>query len=127
MTAEAAWLLAFLLIGHFLADFTRLSTASMLRSKAVGTPPGPIGAHAGVHSGLVAVAVALVAGPGLGLVALAAAVELVSHFAIDVGRGRIMRRFPPLGDPANSSFWSVLGLDQLAHALVLVGLVLLVT
>ena len=63
MTAEAAWLLAFLLIGHFLGDFTPLSTPSMLRAKAVGTPLGPIGAHAAVHAGLVAVAVALVAGP----------------------------------------------------------------
>jgi len=126
LTAEAAWLLAFLLIGHFLGDFTPLSTASMLRAKAVGAPLGPIGTHAAVHAGLVAVAVALVAGAGLGLVALAAALELVSHFAIDLGRGRLLRRFPPLGDPVNSSFWSVLGLDQLAHGLVLIGLAFLV-
>jgi len=67
LTAEAAWLLAFLLIA--------------------------------VHSGLVAVAVALVTGPVLGLVALAAALELVSHFAIDLGRGRLMRRFPTRATP----------------------------
>ncbi len=127
MTPEAAWLLAFLLIGHFLGDFTPLSTASMLHAKAVGAPPGPILAHAAVHSGLVALAVVLIAGAGLGLVALASALELVSHFAIDLGRGRLMRRFPALGDPANSSFWTILGLDQLAHGLVLIGLALLVT
>ncbi|MEJ2310823.1 MAG: DUF3307 domain-containing protein [Gemmatimonadales bacterium] len=126
MTGEAVWLLVFLLIGHFLGDFTALSTASMLRAKAVGTPLGPIAAHAAVHSGLVAVAVALVAAPGLGLIGLAAALELASHFALDLGRGRLMRRFPRWGDPAHGSFWSVLGLDQLAHGLVLVGLVLLV-
>jgi hypothetical protein len=53
LTVEAAWLL-------FLGDFTPLSTASMLRAKAAGAPLGPIGAHAAVHSGLVAIAVALV-------------------------------------------------------------------
>jgi hypothetical protein len=127
LTVEAAWLLVFLLIGHFLGDFTPLSTASMLRAKAAGAPLGPIGAHAAVHSGLVAVAVALVSSPELGLVALAAALELVSHFAIDLGRGRLMRRFPRLGDPTNNSFWSALGLDQLAHGLVLIGLAVLVT
>jgi hypothetical protein len=127
LTPEAAWLLAFLLVGHFLGDFTPLSTPSMLKAKAVGSPVGPIAAHAAVHGGLVALAATLVTGPGLAVVALAAGLELVSHFAIDVGRGRLMHRYPRLGDPASSSFWSVLGLDQLTHGLVLVGLVLLVT
>lgn len=126
MTADAAWLLALLLIGHFLGDFTPLSTARMLRAKAVGKPLGPIAAHAAVHAGLAAVGVGLVVAPSLGLIGVVAAVQLVSHFAIDLGRGRLMSRYAPLGDPANGSFWSVLGLDQLAHGFVLIGLVLLV-
>lgn len=127
MTAEAAWLLALLLIGHFLGDFTRLSTPSMLSAKAVGRPLGPILAHAAVHSGLVVLAVVLVVRPAPGLLLLAAAAELASHFAVDLARGRLMGRHPRLGDPASGAFWTLLGLDQLAHGLVLLGVVLLVT
>lgn len=132
MTGEAAGLLALLLVGHFLGDFTPLSTPVMLRAKERGRPLGPIAAHSAVHASLVALVFGLAvlvfgpaARPASELIVIAATTELVTHFAIDVGRGRLMGRFPPLGDTLRSSFWTLLGLDQLAHGLVLVGLVLL--
>ena len=125
VTAEASLLLVLLLVGHFLGDFTPLSTARMLRAKAIGRPLRPIFEHAGVHAGLVAMAVGIM-GVSLRGIVLAAAVELLTHFAIDVGRGRLMHRFPRLSDPADGAFWTTLGLDQLAHGLVLLGLVRLV-
>ena len=127
MTGEAAWLLALLLTGHFLGDFTPLSTRGMLRAKAVGAPLGPIAAHAAVHGALLAVAVAVVARPTPGLLAAVVGFEVGTHFLIDLGRGRLMRRHPRLGDPAEGAFWWTLGLDQLAHGLVLIVVAVLVT
>lgn len=127
MTGEAAGLLALLLVGHFLGDFTPLSTPGMLRAKERGHPLGPIAAHSAVHAGLVVLALGIAVGFAANLIIVAATAEFATHFAIDLGRGRLMGRFQPLRDPLSSPFWTLLGLDQLAHGLVLLGLVLLAT
>ena len=119
MTGRATLLLASLFLTHFLGDFTPLSTRRMREAKAHGKPVGPIAAHAGVHAFLLAVAVVLVFSPGIGLVAVAAGVEFVTHLAIDWGRGRAGAARPLLSDPEFQPFWTFLGLDQLAHYLVL--------
>jgi len=126
MTGVATWLLVSLFVAHFLGDFTPLSTKRMQEAKAVGKPVGPIAAHAGVHGILVGAAVTVVSWPGASLLLAAVAVEFVTHLAIDWSRGRMGGRHPELASPQAQPFWTALGLDQLLHYLVLLGITLLV-
>lgn len=126
MSVIAGILLAALLLGHFLGDFTPLATARMQEAKGAGGPAGPILEHAAIHALLTAAIVAIVARPEAGVVALAGGVQLATHFALDAGRGRLSRKFPALSDPRGQAFWTALGADQLAHALVLVWITALV-
>jgi hypothetical protein len=57
---------------------------------------------------------------------LAALVEFGAHLAIDWVRGRLGSHWPTLSDPSAQAYWTALGLDQLSHALVLVGIAALV-
>jgi hypothetical protein len=98
----------------------------MQKAKAVGKPAGPVAAHALVHAFLVGVAVTVASGAGLFVSAAATGIELVTHFGIDWGRGLLGARNPALSDPKNQLFWTVLGLDQLAHGLVLIWIAYLV-
>ena len=122
MSAGVFWLMAALLFAHFLGDFTPLATDRMQEAKANGGPLTLIAAHAAVHGALVVIAIVALARPGWALVASVAGLELASHFAIDAFRARLGRRAPVLNDPREAVFWYALGLDQLAHGLVLVGL-----
>jgi hypothetical protein len=125
MTDQAAILLIFLFLGHFLGDFTPLATARMLEAKLTGSPIGPIALHALVHSVLVGIAVAAIARPVPMLILAVVTIEFWTHLGLDWFRGRMTVRRPALGDPGQSVFWTALGLDQLAHAMVLVGIALL--
>ncbi len=126
MTSHEISLLAFLFSAHFLGDFTPLATRRMLEAKSVGKPLGPIASHAAIHGVLVGLAVALVVRPGPGLIGMAALVEFGAHLAIDWVRGRLGGHWPTLSDPADQAYWTALGLDQLAHAFVLIGIAALV-
>lgn len=120
MTGGYTALMAVLLACHCAGDFSPLSTARMLEAKRSATGHGWILAHAGVHAILVAVAVAVLAGPGLSIIAAAFVLELGTHFVIDAVRARIGVRSPRYADPDSRSFWYLFGVDQLAHGLVLV-------
>lgn len=126
MSSQAAALMAALLVAHFLGDFTPLATARMQDAKAIGTPLGPIVVHAMIHAILVAVAVALAAAPGWAMVGAAAAIEFGTHLGIDWTRGKVGAAIPELADSGDPEFWTALGLDQLAHGLVLVGIAALI-
>ncbi len=126
MSAQAVWVLAGLFLAHFLGDFTALATPAMQAAKAKGRPVGPIAAHAAVHALLVTLVVWGVVAPALPVLSVAAALELSSHFCIDWLRGFFSRRRPALADPTGGPFWVAFGLDQLAHALVLIGVAALV-
>ncbi len=121
MTAQALWLMAALLVAHYLGDFTPLATARMQEAKANGGPLLPIAAHALVHTFLVTAIVAVLVGTAGALLAAVAALEFGTHFALDAFRARLGRRVPAFKDPGRNSFWYMLGADQLAHGLVLVG------
>ena len=125
MTEQAAVLLVFLFVGHFLGDFTPLATARMLEAKLTGSPIGPIALHALVHAVLVGLAVAAIARPVPMLILAAVTVEFWTHLGLDWVKGKMSVRRPALGDPGQPIFWTALGIDQLAHALVLVGIAFL--
>lgn len=126
MTLQVVVLLSFLFVGHFLGDFTFLSTPRMQEAKRTGRPVGPIALHALVHAVLVAIAVGAIVRPQPMLLLGAVAIEFWTHLGVDWLRGRLTARHPAVGDPEENAFWTVLGLDQLAHALVLVGIAYLV-
>lgn len=126
MTGADLLLLSLLLVAHYLGDFTPLATPAMRAAKDGDGPVSGIVAHAAVHSALVLVALALSRVPWA-LVLGGAAVELVTHFGVDWGRRRLGQGRPGLRDPGRNAFWHLLGLDQLAHGLVLMGIAAWVT
>lgn len=126
MSAPGVLLLVALLIGHNLGDFTPLATASIRRAKAEGGPLHLIAVHAAVHGVLVGLAALIVVSPSASVLALAMGLELVTHFAIDATRTRLGVRVPALADMHSNPFWWALGIDQLLHGLVLVGIAFLV-
>lgn len=111
-----------LFICHLLGDYTHLSTAWMLNAKRLGKPFYPIFTHAFIHASLMLVLLALVFGfSGFKLAALFG-FQLITHFLIDVWKGRMNGWFPALQSPANKWHWVVFGLDQLLHALVIIAM-----
>lgn len=126
MTTDALTLLLALLVAHALGDFTPLATERIRQAKAAGRPLGPIAEHAAIHGLLVGLAVLIVVGPSLSILALAAGLELVTHFAIDLTRARLGIRLPVLADMRSNPFWWALGVDQLLHGMVLVWIAYLV-
>lgn len=117
MTDEL-FLILFLLLCHYLADFC-LTSPAMIRAKADGRNPWPILLHAGIHAGLVSICLLFWQTPWKTLMLLVL-LELVSHFLIDTAKGRLTARFPALADMQQKPYWMLYGLDQLLHLIVLV-------
>ena len=113
-------ILLLLFLCHFLCDYTHLSTAWMLKAKQFGKPLGPIFTHAFVHASLMLVVLSLVFGIHGWLLAFLFAFQLITHFAIDVMKGRMNGWFPPLQSPMNKWHWIVFGADQYLHTIVII-------
>lgn len=126
MSETGVLLLVALFVAHDLGDFTPLATARIRRAKAEGGPMGSIALHAGVHAVLVGLAVFAVVRPSASILGLAVGTEFATHFAIDAVRARIGVRIPALTNWNSNPFWWALGLDQLLHGLVLIGIAFLV-
>ena len=115
-----ALLLIVLLICHYLADFC-LTTPKMIQAKADGRKIWPILLHASVHALLVGLCL-LVFGVSWKLVLLLMLAELVTHFLVDLGKGRLTARFPKLANMQQKHYWMLYGFDQLLHQSVIVGI-----
>lgn len=113
-----------LFICHFLADFTPLSTPQMLNAKRLGSPLFPIFCHAAVHAWLMGIwlPVVLYIDPSIpmSLWWKMVAFQLLTHFVIDVWKGKMNRWFPFLQNQASRGHWVLFGFDQLLHAVVIV-------
>jgi hypothetical protein len=112
-------ILILLFICHWLADYTHLSTVRMLNAKRLGKPFGPIAEHALVHSLLMS----FVLLPFIGYTPLWSCLvifQFLTHFSIDVWKGRMNGWFPALQSPANKWHWIIFGFDQLLHAIVII-------
>ena len=103
---------------HWAGDFTHLSTAWMLNAKRFGKPLLPILAHAGVHTLLFFIAIFAL--HGFDKAVLAAAIQLPTHFTIDLLKGRMNGWFPQLQNFENKLYWLVLGADQMLHQTVII-------
>ena len=110
-----------LFICHFLCDFTPLSTAWMLKAKQAGKPLLPILAHAGMHAGTMFIV--LLFFTNLLIAFKLGCFQLLTHFIIDVWKGRMNSWFPILRDSTKKSYWIIFGFDQFLHQLVIVLMV----
>lgn len=111
-------LLFLLMLCHWLADFTYLSTPWMLRAKATGKPLFPIFIHACVHGTLMCIVLLFFA--PIKTVLILTAFQIGTHFCIDVLKGKLNVWFPSLADAKNAYHWWVFGLDQMAHQSVII-------
>ncbi len=114
-------LISLLFVCHWIGDYTQLQTPWMLRAKMIGSPLFPIFVHALTHALLMG-AVLWFYTEGR-LLAELFVFQLVSHFLIDVWKGKMNIWFPTLKNPMNQSHWVIFGIDQLLHQLVIVGMV----
>lgn len=103
---------------HWVADYTHLSTDCMLEAKRFGKPLTPILVHSLVHAMLFFTCVTFLDGLLSGL--LAFAIQLPTHFLIDVWKGKMSIWFNNLQNPSNKYYWWVFGVDQLLHQLVII-------
>ena len=110
-----------LLISHWAGDYTHLSRPRMLAAKKLGTPLMPILEHAGVHAILCGVIVFWWSDSWLNA-SVAFAIQLATHFVIDVLKGKANKWFPSLQNPANYFHWWIFGIDQTLHIAVLVSI-----
>ncbi len=109
-----------LFICHFLADYTHLSTSWMLNAKRLGKPLFPILTHAMVHTLLMGIFLGCLE---ISNIILLMGFQLITHFLIDVWKGRMNGWFPALQSPDNKWHWVVFGFDQLLHAIVIIIMV----
>lgn len=112
-------LLISLFFCHFLADYTHLSTNWMLNAKRLGKPLFPIFAHAIMHSTLMGISLFLFGIENETMCKLML-FQLITHFLIDVWKGRMNGWFPSLQSPANKWHWIIFGFDQFLHAVVII-------
>lgn len=120
MSGQAITLLGLLFVGHFLGDFTPLATRRMQEAKVGAGPPVLIVAHAGVHTVLVFVIVWLVTRSTQAALT-GVAIQLPTHSVIDYVKMRLGLASEALREPSHGAYWSLFGLDQLAHTLVLLA------
>ena len=117
-------LLISLFFCHFLADYTHLSTAWMLGAKRLGRPIIPILAHASVHAFLMMLVLWFFLDHNQGYLLLKLVLfQLLTHFTIDLWKGRMNAWFPSLQSPANKWHWIVFGADQFFHAVIIILMV----
>jgi len=112
-------LLILFLVTHYIADYTHLSTSWMLVAKRSGTPLYPIFIHAFIHTSLM-LAICSFFHLGNQILAELFLLQLLSHFTIDVLKGKMNIWFSKVANPANKVHWYIFGLDQLLHQLVIV-------
>ena len=127
-------LAALLCVCHFLADYCKPFVKSdMLSAKRIGSPLEPIWVHAMMHFYLMVIAIGgfmFVYNPtnmdATGRAMVALFLQMLSHFGIDVLKGKMNVWFPKVSNPANPSHWVIFGLDQLLHHIVILVMVAII-
>lgn len=108
-----------MLFAHWLGDYTHLSRPYMLQAKRTGSPLIPILHHALAHAILQSITVYVFTEKIYETIAVFL-FQLITHFAIDVWKGKMNVWFPPLSNPANPYHWYVFGIDQWLHQIVII-------
>lgn len=97
---------------HYIADFPLQREYMLRKTKANWDFLGPLGMHSLVH-GLGTLVICFIFAPHLWWLSI---IDFVVHFVVDrIKSGpRYLGRY---NDLSKSSFWNILGLDQMAHHL----------
>lgn len=111
-------LLMALNVCHFLADYTHLSTSWMLNAKRFGKPLFPILCHACCHGTLMYFTLLLFIDNTMAVTLCL--FQVITHFLIDVLKGKTNVWFPTVSSPVNKSHWYLFGADQLLHQLIII-------
>lgn len=91
----------------------------MLAAKRIGKPLSPIFLHSFIHTSLMGAVIALYGCKNVQLLACMV-LQLLSHFVIDVLKGKLNVWVPIVSNPVNKQHWYIFGLDQLLHQLIIV-------
>lgn len=132
MLEKTLGLAAVLMTCHWIGDYTVLSRPEMLAAKKFGKPLGPIADHALMHFTLMLMGIigylSLTGDSFQGntKAALALILQFITHFLIDVAKGRVNAAYPSVQNPAAVRHWVVFGFDQLLHHLVILIMVWLI-
>jgi len=105
--------------GHFLADFTPLSSMWMLKAKRYGKPLFPIFCHGLMH-GIFTFIILLFSECRIMEILMLTGVMTISHFVIDVWKGRLTAAYSKFQNTQNKSYWWLMGFDQYLHAIVII-------
>ena len=126
MTAEIITQTVILLIVlntcYLIGDYTWLTTPWMLGAKKLGKPLLPIFCHALIHAELMSVAL-MPFNISNELRIELFLFQLITHFLIDVWKGRMNGWFPILQSPAKVVHWLIFGFDQWSHQMVIIAMV----
>lgn len=106
---------------HWLADYTHLSTSWMLNAKRLGKPIFPIFIHACIHGSLMGIFLLFFV--SIQTTLLLISFQIISHFLIDLWKGKMNSWLPSLQNPMNKLHWYVFGFDQLLHTIIILILV----
>lgn len=104
---------------HWAADYTQLSRPYMLAAKRLGKPLFPILEHGWVHGILMGVVSWVFFTNAITAIEVMT-FQAVTHFGIDVLKGKMNVWFPSLQNPANVYHWWVFGADQFLHQAVII-------
>lgn len=110
-------ILIILFICHYLADYSPLSNTWMLNAKKFGKPLLPILVHSFVHSLLMGICLYAF---NIENYLYLSFIQLITHFLIDVFKGKINFYFEVFQSPINKPHWMLFGFDQLLHSIVIV-------
>lgn len=106
-------LFVFLIICHFLADYSDLQSDWMVDGKK-NLKLLPLFAHSAVHASLMLIPLLIWCPVYLAL--MLGALQFGAHFGIDFSKGLVYLKFPQL--ETGKWKWYIEGGDQLAHVLI---------
>lgn len=117
MKNELILILTFLI--HWLFDFTPLSTKTMNEAKNMGNPIFPIFLHACLHGTGIFILL-IFTQSDMNKAWLSAFFILITHFLIDLLKGKICYFNQEYLDYDNARYWMLLGFDQFLHSFCLI-------
>lgn len=122
MTATTVLLLLTLLfVKHFVIDFPLQKPYQWQNKGTYGHPGGLL--HSGLHAGGTLFVLAFFI--SFPLAVLLGFLDGVIHYHVDWAKMNLNKKLG-YGPTTHEEFWTLLGLDQLAHALTYIGIVFLV-
>lgn len=122
MTAQSLLLLMLLFqVKHLLADFV-MQSSWIVRTKGMYGRPGGL-VHAGLHA-VFSFGILLLSPLSLGTIIVIALGEMAVHYHIDWSKDRLLKRMNT--NPTEWRYWVLTGLDQFAHQVTYVAILLFV-